>query len=200
MLLFRVFQASEGNRQASEERQTRAMGRAPSPSRASVMQAKIGDVFRQLWKCYHSTFSRLRGISSESLFSINNNFMNMSYKPISLHLLTMNGEKIVNLSAPSIENIPNCYKFELQHSLIRVTQKPYISFLFSVFLLLFKCTKRAGNVHQTLNSLYQTGERTKNGGTREKGRTCKHLFKYLSPPTSRKTVCRVKIAIVKICV
>ena len=128
MLLFRVFQASEGNRQASEERQTRAMGRAPSPSRASVMQAKIGDVFRQLWKCCHSTFSRLRGISSESLYSVNNNFMNMSYKPISLHLLTMNGEKIVNLSAPSIENIPNCYKFELQHSLIRVTQKPYISF------------------------------------------------------------------------
>ena len=200
MLLFRVFQTSEGNRQASEERQTRAMGRAPSPSRASVMQAKIGDVFRQLWKCYHSTFSRLRGISSESLYSVNNNFMNMSYKPISLHLLTMNGEKIVNLSAPSNENIPNCYKFELQHSLIRVTQKPYISFLFSVFLLLFKCTKRAGNFHQALNSLYQTGERTKNGGTREKGRTCKHLFKYLSPPTSRKTVCRVKIAIVKICV
>lgn len=128
MLLFRVFQASEGNRQASEERQTRAMGRAPSPSLASVMQAKIGDVFRQLWKCYHSTFSRLRGISSESLYSVNNNFMNFSYKPIPLHLLTMNGEKIVNLSAPSIENIPNCYKFELQYSLIRVTQKPYISF------------------------------------------------------------------------
>lgn len=173
------------------------MGRAPSPSRASVMQAKIGDVFHQLWKCYHSTFSHLRGISLESLYI---NFMNMSYKPISLHLLTMNGEKIVNLSAPSIENILNCYKFELQHSLIRVTQKPYISFQFSVFLLLFKCTKRAGNFHQALNSLCQTDERTKNGGTREKERTCKHLFKYLSPPTSRKTVCRVKIAIVKICV
>lgn len=129
MLLFRVFEASEGNRQASEERQTRAMGRAPSPSRASVMQAKIGDFFHQLWKCYHSTFSRLRGISSESLYSVNNNFMNMSYKPITLHLLTMNGEKIlINLRASSIENILNCYKFELQHSLIRVTQKPYISF------------------------------------------------------------------------
>ena len=69
-----------------------------------------------------------------------------------------------------------------------------------MFLLLFKCTKRAGNFHQALNSLCQTGERTKNGGTREKGRTCKHLFKYLSPPTSRNSVCRVKIAIVKICV
>lgn len=103
-------------------------GKSSFPSCASVMQAKIGDVFHQLWKCYHSTFSRLRGISSESLYSVNNNFMNISYKPISLHLFTMNGEKIVNLSAPSIENILNCYKFELQHSLIRVTQKPYISF------------------------------------------------------------------------
>ena len=95
MLRFRVFEASEGNGQASEERQTRAMGRAPSPSRASVMQAKIGDVFHQLWKCYHSTFSRLRGISSESLYSVNNNFMNMSYKPISLHLLAMKGETLL---------------------------------------------------------------------------------------------------------
>ena len=47
--------------------------------------------------------------------------MNMPNKPIFLPLLTMNGEKIINLSAPSIENILNCYKFELQHSLIRVT-------------------------------------------------------------------------------
>ena len=30
------------------------------------------------------------------------------------------------------------------------------------------------------------------GGGRERGRACKHLFKYLSPPTSRKTVSRVK--------
>ena len=50
-----------------------------------------------------------------------------------------------------------------------------------MFLLLFKCTKRTGNFHQALNSLCQMGERTKNGETREKGRTCKHLFKYLSP-------------------
>ena len=66
-------------------------------------------------KCTHSSLSHnfIRGIFLESLYSINSNFTNMSYKALFLYIMSMCDQNILNLSASYIENIQNCYASEL---------------------------------------------------------------------------------------
>ena len=58
-------------------------------------------------------FLSIRGIFLDSLYSINSNFTNMSYKALFLYIMSMCDENIINLSASYIENILNCYASEL---------------------------------------------------------------------------------------
>ena len=76
-------------------------------------RSEIGDEFHYLLKCTHSSLSHIRGIFLESLYSINSNFTNMSYKALFLYIMSMCDQNILNLSASYIENILNCYASEL---------------------------------------------------------------------------------------
>ena len=76
-------------------------------------RSEIGDEFHYLLKCTHSSLSHIRGIFLESLYSINSNFTNMSYKALFLYIMSMCDQNILNLSASYIENIQNCYASEL---------------------------------------------------------------------------------------
>ena len=75
-------------------------------------RSEIGDEFHYLLKCTHSSLSHIRGIFLESLYSINSNFTNMSYKALFLYIMSMCDQNILNLSASYIENILNCYASE----------------------------------------------------------------------------------------
>ena len=75
--------------------------------------SEIGDEFHYLLKCTHLSLSHIRGIFLESLYLINSNFTNMSCKALFLYVMSMCDENIINISASYIENILNCYKFEL---------------------------------------------------------------------------------------
>ena len=76
-------------------------------------RSEIGDEFHYLLKCTHSSLSNIRGIFLESLYSINSNFTNMSFKALFLYIMSMCDENIINLGASYIENILNCYASEL---------------------------------------------------------------------------------------
>ena len=76
-------------------------------------RSEIGDEFHYLLKCTHSSLSHIRGIFLESLYSINSNFTNMSWKALVLCIMSMCDENIINLSASYIENILNCCKSEV---------------------------------------------------------------------------------------
>ena len=75
-------------------------------------RSESNDEFHYLLKCTHSSLSH-RGIFLESLYSINSNFTNMSWKALVLCIMSMCDENIINLSASYIENILNCYASEL---------------------------------------------------------------------------------------
>ena len=62
-------------------------------------RSEIGDEFHYLLKCTHSSLSHIRGISLESLYLINSNFTNMSWKALFLYIMSMCDENITNLSA-----------------------------------------------------------------------------------------------------
>ena len=74
-------------------------------------RSESNDEFHYLLKCTHSSLSH-RGIFLESLYSINSNFTNMSYKALFLYIMSMCDRNILNLSAPYIESILNCYASE----------------------------------------------------------------------------------------
>ena len=76
-------------------------------------RSESGDEFHYLLKCTHSPLSHIRGIFLESLYLINSNFTNMSYKALFLYIMSMCDQNILNLSASYIENILNCYAPEL---------------------------------------------------------------------------------------
>ena len=67
-------------------------------------RSEIGDEFRYLLKCTHSSLSRIRGIFLERLYSINSNFTNMSCMALFLCIMSMCDQNILNLSASYIEN------------------------------------------------------------------------------------------------
>ena len=75
-------------------------------------RSEIGDEFHYLLKCTHASLSHIRGIFLESLYSINSN-TNMSCKALFLYIMSMCDQNILNLSVSYIENILNCYAFEL---------------------------------------------------------------------------------------
>ena len=76
-------------------------------------RSESGDEFHYLLKCTHSSLSRIRSTFLESLYSINSNLMNMSYKALFLYIMSMCDQNILNLSASYIETILNCYASEL---------------------------------------------------------------------------------------
>ena len=67
-------------------------------------RSENGDEFHRI------SLSHMRGIFLESLYSINSNFTNMSWKTLFLYIMSMCDENIINLRA---ENILNCYTSEL---------------------------------------------------------------------------------------
>ena len=66
-------------------------------------RSEIGDEIYYLLKCNHSSLSHIRGIFLEGLYSITNNFTNMSCKALFLHIMSMYDENIIDLSASYIE-------------------------------------------------------------------------------------------------
>ena len=61
--------------------------------------SEIGDKFQYLLKCTHSSLSHMRGIFFKSLYSINSNFRNRSYKALFLYIMSMCDQNILNVRA-----------------------------------------------------------------------------------------------------
>ena len=76
-------------------------------------RSEIGDEFQYMLKCTHSSLSHMRGIVFKSLYSINSNFRNRSYKALFLYIMSMCDQNILNVRASYWENILNWYASEL---------------------------------------------------------------------------------------